>query len=194
MRDHLQQFQRRPLALDGLRAAAVAITVVGAAEPPHFLLTRRPAHAPRHKNQFALPGGRTEPGETAAQAARRELREELGLSLTEGAVLGELDDYATRSGFVITPVVLWCDRVPELTPDPGEVAELHRVALHTLFDPELVHVAEGPDSAGPILSLRLVGTSIFAPTAALILQFRDVALAGLDTRVASYEQPRFAWQ
>jgi 8-oxo-dGTP pyrophosphatase MutT (NUDIX family) len=193
IRGRLARFERRPISLGTRRSAAVAITIVGDAQP-HFLLTRRPADAPRHPNQFALPGGRAEPDETAADTARRELAEELGLELPPESVLGLLDDYATRSGFVITPVVLWTRAALTLRPDPGEVAQVYRVSLDSLFADDLIQEQDGPEPGRPILSLSIVETLVFAPTAALILQFREVALCGRPTRVAHYDQPRFAWQ
>ena len=38
-----------------------------------------------------------------------------------------------------------------------------------------------------------LGTTIHAPTAAMIYQLREVALHGRSTRVRHYEQPVFAW-
>lgn len=193
LRLRLHGFERKALELGDRRSAAVAFAIVTDPEPA-FLLTRRPPHAPRHPNQFALPGGRAEPGESASQTALRELYEELGIAILPRDVLGVLDDYATRSGFVITPVVLWCGAGSELRPDPGEVAEVYRVPLSALRGDEFAVEEPGPEPARPILSLGLVGTRVFAPTAALILQFREIALFGRTLRVAHYDQPRFAWQ
>ena len=189
----LSGFERKSLELGSRRAASVAFAIVAAPEPG-FLLTRRPTNAPRHPGQFALPGGRAEPGEAPGDTARRELQEELGVALPESALLGCLDDYATRSGFVITPAVLWCGSDPPLHPDPGEVAEVYRVALEDLRSDDLVQEHEATEPGRPIVSLGLVGTRVFAPTAALILQFRELALFGRTLRVAHYDQPRFAWQ
>src|SRR3954452_7637562 len=82
-------------------------SVAGPAGGPAVLLTRRAARLRAHASQWALPGGRVDEGEEPVDAALRELREELGLDLGESDVLGLLDDYPTRSGYVITPVVLW---------------------------------------------------------------------------------------
>ena len=72
-----------------------------------MLLTRRAAGLRAHRGQWALPGGRCDEGETPVEAALRELHEELGLELGPDDVLGLLDDYPTRSGYLITPVVVW---------------------------------------------------------------------------------------
>src|SRR5580693_10585041 len=89
-----------------LKRAAVAIALTHADEAGEtaLLLTRRAAGLRAHRAQWALPGGRCDAGETQVQAALRELREELGLDLGADSVLGLLDDYPTRSGYLITPV------------------------------------------------------------------------------------------
>ncbi|MGB5811243.1 MAG: hypothetical protein WBG86_11970, partial [Polyangiales bacterium] len=109
-------------------------------------------------------------------------------------VLGLLDDYPTRSGFVITPVVVWGGAEAVLKPNPDEVAEAHRVALHELDAPEVPRIFDIPESDRPVISVPLLGDFIFAPTAAVLYQLREVAIHGRDTRVAQYDQPVFAWR
>ena len=104
--------------------------MIGVAGGAAFLLCRRPSKMRRHAGQWALPGGRIDDGETPLDAALRELEEELGVRLAAESVVGWLDDYATRSGFVITPVVLWCGADPALKPDPDEVFAVYRIGLH----------------------------------------------------------------
>src|SRR5947207_15257212 len=130
---HLAAFERRALAVDGRRAAAVAIVLLGDAEGRAcFLLTRRASGLRQHARQWALPGGRLEPGESAVDGARRELAEEVGLVLDPDAALGVLDDYPTRSGFLITPVVFWGGVDPVRVPNPDEVAAVHCLPLDDL--------------------------------------------------------------
>jgi 8-oxo-dGTP pyrophosphatase MutT (NUDIX family) len=141
-----------------------------------------------------LPGGRIDDGETATQAALRELAEEVGLARRADAVLGMLDDYPTRSGFVITPVVVWCGAGAGLTANPAEVAEVHLVPVVELLKPGVPRLRKIPQSDRPVISIPLVGTNVHAPTAAVLYQFREVAMLARDTRVAHFEQPVFAWR
>ncbi len=192
---HLENHVRTAIDIADLRPAAVALTLLPDARgEASFLLTRRVGDLNHHGGQFALPGGRLDPGETAAEAARRELAEELGVKLEAHHVLGLLDDFATRSGFVITPVVLWAADVRELRPDPREVAIAYRVPVRDLYRSEVPVLEASPDGEGELLSLPLVGTHIHSPTAAMVFQMREVAFEGRTTRVHHYAQPRFAWK
>jgi ADP-ribose pyrophosphatase YjhB (NUDIX family) len=169
--------------------------MTGVAGGAAFLLCRRAAKLSAHAGQWALPGGRCDAGETATQAALRELHEELGMSLEEDAVLGPLDDYATRSGYVITPVVVWGGGDGDLTPDPAEVAFVYRIGLHELCRADSPRFTTIPESNRPLVELPLGGDLIFAPTAAMLVQFRWVAIEGrADERVDGFEQPVFAWR
>lgn len=178
-----------------LRHAAVAMAVVADDEgAASFVITRRVSSLRRHSGQWALPGGRLDEGEDAETAALRELEEEVSLRCDRDQVLGLLDDYPTRSGFRITPVVVWAGTRAELRPNPAEVAEVHRVPIAGLDAPGIPKLFDLDVSDRPVLSVRILGQDIFAPTAAVIYQFREVAIHGRDTRVAHYDQPPFAWR
>ncbi|MBW2240601.1 MAG: CoA pyrophosphatase [Deltaproteobacteria bacterium] len=188
-------FDRTAEALGERRHAAVALALLPDDEGRAcFILTRRAARLRNHPGQWALPGGRLDPGETPETAALRELHEEVGLDLEPSSILGLLDDYPTRSGFVITPVVAWAGGARELIPDPSEVAEVYRVALALLDAPDVPHLRRIPESERPVISIPLLGTHIHAPTAAILYQLREVAMWGRGTRVAHFEQPLFAWR
>jgi len=192
----------------GRKHAAVAFTLVDCSQPANlanipyladeqgqaaFILTTRAAKLSSHAGQRAYPGGRLDPGETVEQAALRELEEEVGLRLDASNVLGRLDDYATRSGFVITPVVVWGGIDLDLEPNPGEVAEIHRIPLAELLREDAPMLDPIAESEHPVLKMPLGDEWFAAPSAAIAYQFREVALLGKSTRVGHYEQPYFAW-
>jgi 8-oxo-dGTP pyrophosphatase MutT (NUDIX family) len=170
-------------------------TMAGVAGGSAFVLCRRAATLHRHGGQWALPGGRLDDGESAVEAARRELHEELGVELGDDAVIGRLDDYRTRSGYVITPIVLWSDTHLEFVPNPAEVAHAYRIGIHELFRPGSPRFERIPESDRPVVQLLMGREIVHAPTAAVLLQFRWVAMEGrLDARVHDLEQPVFAWR
>lgn len=169
---------------DGLRSAAGGAAV---------LLCRRPLHLRRHAGQYALPGGRLEAGEEVVAAALRETHEEVGVALGEERVLGLLDDYVTRSGFVMTPVVVWGGQV-EVRPDPGEVMAVYRVGLHQLDRPGSPWFTRIGDSDRQVVALPLGSTVLHAPTAAVLVQLRWLGLHGRSDPVAHLEEPVFAWR
>jgi 8-oxo-dGTP pyrophosphatase MutT (NUDIX family) len=179
-----------------LKRAAVVITIVEADDgsgEAAFLLTRRTAQLRAHAGQWALPGGRCDPGESFEQTALRELEEELGLRVAPQDVLGLLDDYPTRSGYAITPVVAWLGDVSNLRPNPHEVASAHRIPLARILEDSAVEFETIAESRRPLIRLRIGDQHIHAPTAALVYQLREL-IAGRVTRVAELEQPVFAWR
>ena len=189
--------------------AAVAFTLVDCSEPANmanipfptdareeaaYILTTRATRLSSHAGQRAYPGGRVDPGESVEQAALRELEEEVGLKLDSSSVLGRLDDYATRSGYVITPIVVWGGDNVELKPNPGEVDLIHRIPLRELMRDDAPILETITGSEHPVLKMPLGDEWFAAPSAVIAYQFREVALLGRSTRVAHYEQPHFAWK
>jgi len=206
---NLNGFSVKPLDSQGRKRAAVAVTVVDQREGPEFgdlpfdtcdsnraalILTIRASRLRSHAGQRAFPGGRVDPGETPEQTALRELGEEVGLQLEPGQVLGRLDDYPTRSGYVITPIVVWCGQTGKLEANPDEVASIHRIPVSELLRSDAPILERARDLEHPVLKMPLGNDWVAAPTAAIAYQFREVAILGQETRVAHYEQPRFAWK
>jgi 8-oxo-dGTP pyrophosphatase MutT (NUDIX family) len=159
-----------------------------------LLLTKRASELRNHAGQWAMPGGRIDAGESPEQAALRELHEEVGLALAAEAVLGRLDDYATRSGYVITPVVVWAGAARQLRPNAAEVASVHRIPVSELLrgDAPLLNQVKGAEH--PVLRMPIGTRWIAAPTAAFLYQFREWCVLGRGTRVAHFDQPAFAWK
>ena len=116
--------------------AAVLIPIVDRGGELSVLLTRRTEHLANHAGQISFPGGHVEPGDnTPEDAALRETEEEIGLDRRHVTLLGRLDDYVTRTGFKVTPVVSTVDPPFDLNPDPGEVESVFEVPLTFLLDP-----------------------------------------------------------
>ena len=195
IRHNLARCVAAPLKARGLKRAAVCVIVTdGGAGGAALVLTLRAKHLSAHSGQFALPGGRVDAGESAADAALREAREEIGLDLAPETILGWLDDYPTRSGYLITPVVVWAPEDAAMRANPAEVAEIYRVHLAELSRPGSPEFVAIPESDQPVIRYPLLGTLIHAPTAAVLYQFMEVAVHGRATPVAHLEQPVWAWQ
>ena len=213
LRDKIQSaldaFPARTDFPSGKKRAAVAITVVdrqrdakvyelpfkaSQAADAALVLTRRSNQLRKHAGQWALPGGRMDDGETPEQAALREMEEEVGIRLSPDRVMGCLDIYNTRSGYSICPVVIWGGRDLNMTPNPAEVASIHRIPITEFLRDDAPILFDIPESEHPALMMPVGNNWIAAPTAAMIYQFREVAILGNQKRVAHYEQPHFAWR
>jgi mutator protein MutT len=208
IRTNLDAFSWQACCRNSLTAAAVAITVVDVQCNPNIhditfldswnshaaiLLTRRAPHLRNHAGQWALPGGRIDTGESPEQTVLRELEEEVGLRLDRDRIMGRLDDYYTRSGFAITPIVLWGGTDVCLTANPAEVASIHRIPLAEFMRDDAPMLQTIQESEYPVLYMPVGNGHIAAPTAAMLYQFREVAILGNFVRVAHFEQPYFAW-
>lgn len=206
--EQLRGFDVNSINPEGRKHAAVAITIVtqraeadignipfkfADADQAALILTIRTSSLKKHAGQRAFPGGHLDPGETPEQAALRELEEEVGLKLSPGDVLGRLDDYSTRSGFLITPVVIWGGAVDELRANPDEVESIHRIPVSELLRDDAPILEPLAGCEHPALKMPLGNDWVAAPTGALAYQFREVAILGKPTRVAHFEQPHFAW-
>jgi 8-oxo-dGTP pyrophosphatase MutT (NUDIX family) len=206
---NLSDFEHQAISDASLKQAAVAVVICdlesgsGISGMPAFdthqndaalLLTKRSSKLRRHAGQWALPGGRVDQGETLEQTAIREMREEIGLSLDESHIVGRLDDFETRSGFIMTPVIFWAGQLSALTPDYDEVDSIHRIPVSEFMRKDAPMLSDSEHGEAPVLRMPVGDTWIAAPTAAILLQFREVCVLGKRTRVAHFDQPEFAWK
>ena len=169
-----------------VREAAVAIVLLpgegGHAELPVIM---RNSSLRNHAGQFGLPGGRIEAGESPEVAARRELHEELGVRIPASGVVGRLAAADTTSGYRIHPIVLFGDDPVTLSPDPAEVAEVHRITIDEVDDAVEHDAAVG--------ALAVLGTVIYAPTGEILRRFRELGLHGRQPG-SGWSEPRFTWR
>jgi 8-oxo-dGTP pyrophosphatase MutT (NUDIX family) len=207
--ENLNRFDRKPILDDELKHAAVAIVITNCTRPANiarisfnpaesdqaaFILTTRSSQLSNHRGQRAFPGGRIDPGESIERAALRELHEEISLDISDESILGLLDDYSTRSGYIITPVVVWAGMDAQCEANPDEVEKVHLVPVKELLRENVPILESIPESDNPVLKMPIGDEWFAAPTAAIAYQFREVALLGKTTRVAHFEQPYFAWR
>ncbi|MGD1935021.1 MAG: NUDIX hydrolase [Candidatus Phaeomarinobacter sp.] len=193
MKKNLASFEPDLLQQTDLKRASVAViaTLDDTGADPAFIVTRRAAKLRGHAGQWAFPGGRLDPGETSLEGALRETHEELGLALTGEHCLGQLDDYETRSGYAISAFVFWMTKA-QMTPNPDEVAAIHHFEIASLDRPDSPELLPGPDPERPIIRVHVGPVDIHAPTGAILHQFHEVAVKGLATRVAHFDQPDWA--
>jgi 8-oxo-dGTP pyrophosphatase MutT (NUDIX family) len=194
--ERCRSFPRLSVDGTGLKRSAVALTLTDAGDgsgETAFLLTRRTPKLRTHAGQWAFPGGRMDPDETPEATALREFEEEMGTALPPEALLGVLDDYPTRSGYSIVPIVAWVEDLRAIRPNPDEVCAIYRIRLDEVSRPENVLFLDIPESDRPVIRLLFGDGMVHAPTAALIYQLAELA-AGRVTRVDKLEQPVFAWK
>lgn len=192
---HVTEFPSRNSSGDGLKHAAVALAITSnSAGEGAILLTRRAPRLNAHAGQWALPGGRLDKFESPVDAALREMREEIGLDVIPANVIGMLDDYPTRSGYLITPVVVWAGAGAKPAPNPAEVASIHYVSFSELNRPDSPVFFKIPESERPVIRVLVEDSFVHAPTAAVMHQFAEVCIHGRHTRVDHFEQPVFAWK
>jgi 8-oxo-dGTP pyrophosphatase MutT (NUDIX family) len=135
LRVSFQRTPRRRIHINDFTVAAVLVPLLRVEGDIEVLLTRRTDEVDTHKGQISFPGGMAEDSDPDLEhTALREAEEELGLPPSSVVTIGLLDDHATPSGFVITPVVGVVQGVPPLIPNPREVAEVLRVPLAFFAD------------------------------------------------------------
>lgn len=121
------------------RLAAVLVVLTPHESNINVLLTRRGGGLREHSGEIAFPGGRQEQGETSVHTALREAYEELALPESAVTVMGQLHTiYVPRSNHLVTPVVAWCNELPELSPNVAEVAEYFTADVPTLLHPDAI--------------------------------------------------------
>ena len=118
--------------------AAVLIAITDRSDPGVILTVRR-EHLRTHAGQIAFPGGRLDPGEDAVAAALREAQEEILLDPKGVEVVGQIDDYRTVTGFVVTPVLGVVPPDLPLEPHEHEVADWFEAPLGFIIDPVNQH-------------------------------------------------------
>jgi 8-oxo-dGTP pyrophosphatase MutT (NUDIX family) len=165
--------ENRPVGEHGIaaRRAGVLIPVVGAAEP-FVYFTERSAALRHHPGQISFPGGRVETHDADARAAAlREAQEEIDLDPAHVDILGELPEYRTVTGFVVSPFVGWVDPAAAVAPDDAEVARLFAVPLAHIVEGDNFHqyAIERNGRSYDVHAIDYDGDHIWGATAGMLL-------------------------
>lgn len=162
---------RRLLPAPGVTRASVLVPLYVAQSELWVLLTRRADSLPHHAGQIAFPGGAVEEGdEDEVATALREADEEIGIPAEKVLVLGQLDDLATPTGFLISPVVGAIPFPFEIKPAAHEVEAVLTVPFSFLANPEMVEQqvfeVDGGRVVAPVYHYR--GQRVWGATAKII--------------------------
>ena len=160
-----------------LTPAAVLVPLVNRSDGLTAMLTRRTGHLLHHAGQISFPGGHVDPGdETPEETALRETEEETGLDRRHVEIIGRLDQYLTRTGFSITPVVALVEPPFELSPDPNEVEEVFEVPLAFLLDPanHQRHSRQFEGRSRVFYAMPYEGYFIWGATAGMLINLYEV--------------------
>ena len=154
------------------RPAAVACILFDEGGQAHVVLTRRSARMRSHTSQVAFPGGRIDPGETALEAALREVREEVGIPSSDVEILGQLATTTTAVDVApITPFVGSVPSRPQLIASPAEVDRAFTVPLVELLHPEVYREEIWTLDAGRERSIEffeLYGDTVWGATSRML--------------------------
>ena len=162
---------------EDLTSAAVLVALVERAEGVTTLFTQRTSHLAHHAGQISFPGGHTDPEDVDAEdTALREAEEEVGLHRRHVQIIGRLDEYVTRTGFSVSPVVGLVSPPFDITPDPNEVEDVFEVPLAFLMDPanHQRHKREVNGVRRDFYAMPYEGRFIWGATAGMVKNLYDV--------------------
>ncbi len=138
IRQHLANPAPKRLGPSEKRSAAVLVPLYVEGGQLWTLLTRRADDLPTHRSQIAFPGGNTKANEELWDTALREAHEEVGIDRGKVLKLGQLDELDSTTGFRVVPCVGALPAQFETSMNPGEIAEIFRVPLYALANPQLI--------------------------------------------------------
>jgi len=167
-----------PSGQDIYRDSAVLILLFPDGEEIKICLIRRPATMKNHAGQIALPGGKRESHDAnLIQTALREAYEEIGIDRNAVNVVGLLSPvYVQISDFLITPVIGWLNKKPEILVDPNEVDEVIFISLEDISNEVHRCNKEMETRTGRIFvpGYEISGCFIWGATAMMLAELSDV--------------------
>ena len=108
--------------------AAVLISVFQREGEPCLLLTERTQEVATHKGQISFPGGRRDEQDSSLCAtALRETEEEVGITADWVEIVGQFDEYRSKTNLRVRPFVGFLKEGFTVVPSPQEVARILEV-------------------------------------------------------------------
>ena len=134
--------------------AAVLIPIVKVDNQLHLLFQIRSHKLKWQPGDICFPGGKVEIGDiNPEQTAKRETCEELGLSINEITILGQLPKFIATLGMIIYPFVGKIDSIDDLKLNFDEVESIFTVPLEWFKNNQPLHatmqVGHKPDNDFP---------------------------------------------
>jgi len=154
------------------RLASVLVVIYG--DKPIIIMTEKPKHMKFHAGEISFPGGKLDPEDTSLlETALRETREELGLTITENQVVGQLEPVVTlNSGFLILPFISVVKEIPPLSAN----AEVEKI-LHIPLDSFLKTQARDPDPSHNLIqemyTFEYQNQIVWGASARILKQIQD---------------------
>jgi 8-oxo-dGTP pyrophosphatase MutT (NUDIX family) len=178
------------LPATGHANAGVLAALFDEAGEARVILTRRSSRLRTHKGEVSFPGGRVNPGELPAAAARREASEEVDLDPALATMAGWLHPVTTMaSPALIVPVIAVLPGRPHLVPSPHEVERVFDVTLTELADPAVFHeerwripgrfIPGSPDDSFPVRFFEVSGELIWGATARMLSELLSIVVTGV---------------
>jgi 8-oxo-dGTP pyrophosphatase MutT (NUDIX family) len=130
IRQRLSDSSPRILANNCEAEAAVLISVFQREGEPCLLLTERTQEVATHKGQISFPGGRRDEQDSSLRAtALRETEEEVGIAADWVEIMGQFDEYRSKTNLRVRPFVGFLKEGFTVSPNPREVARILEVPL-----------------------------------------------------------------
>lgn len=181
-----------PVPAPGDRLAAVLAPIVLGSEPS-LVFTVRAAALSRHAGEISFPGGLQDPGETLAETALREAREEIGLDPALPLLLGALPPVHTFvSRILVVPFVGTLDRLPAFTVNEGEIDEVLTFGIERLAAVEREVAYDRP--GGGVwrgFSYELDGHTVWGATGSMVHALLERIQREGNVRLATMEETRW---
>lgn len=119
----------------GYTCAAVLLPLLCVDNQLSLIFTKRTGTVRDHQNQISFPGGVCEASDkTLMETALREVKEEIGLTIPNHAVIGNLKPRRTITRYYVAPYIAFIESGMKIQSNPAEVLKIIVVPISWLSD------------------------------------------------------------